>query len=318
MEPRLAQCFARRPRERRRRPGARDLAFEQLRDQRLGRRVGGIEDDQTEVAEQPLEPDRERIDQATAGRVGATQVGDQIGREVGVWQRDRQRVDDSVDLVSQSNGRGRGAPRRDDRQRHALEPLVGVEDAAAPDLIEVVVLRVHPEDGHRRHAVSLLDPSRQADGRDRLEQGVERSPEQSSLLPGHDRDRTRGSESSGRSDRRGGGAARPLLRLQKRRERRGGAGWTLACGNGVAPDGLVGRVAREERLERGEIGRVLGGQSRDPGKPSDVDGDGLGEGDDGTIRRHGPSLSQRVLGSVKVVWPRRRRCLGRCRPVLSC
>ena len=30
---------------------------------------------------------------------------------------------------------------------------------------------------------------------------------------------------------------------------------------------------------------------------------GLGEGDDGAIRRHEPSLSQRVLGSVKVVGP---------------
>ena len=240
-------------------------------------------------------------------------------------QCDRQRVDDSGDLVSQSNGRGWGAGRRGDRQRHALEPLVRVEDAAAPDLIEVVVLRVHPEYGHGRYAVSLLDLSRQADGRDRLEQGIERSPEQSSLLPGHDRHRTRIIESSGRCDRRGGGAAGPLLRLQKRRKRRCGAGWTRACGNGVAPGGLVGRVAGEERLERGETGRVLGGQSLDAGKPSDVDGKRFWEGDDGVLRRHGPSLSQRVLGSVKVVAPRRadvmsvgrRRCFECCRSVLS-
>ena len=71
---------------------------------------------------------------------------------------------------------------------------------AGVDLVEIVVLGIHPEDGHDRDLVLVGEASRQPDGRDRLEQGEQGPPEQARLLPG---DHCHG---PGVAQARGGGA----------------------------------------------------------------------------------------------------------------
>ena len=65
------------------RPGVGDLAAEHVGDERLDRRIGGVEHDQAVCAEQRFEPAGERIGHADARPVGGAERVEQPGRELG-------------------------------------------------------------------------------------------------------------------------------------------------------------------------------------------------------------------------------------------
>ena len=82
------------------------------------------------------------------------------------------------------------------RQRHLGDVEVRVERRGGPNLFPVVILGVHPEDGHDRHVVLGLNATRELDRRDGLQDGVERPAERAGLLAGHDGDARRVGEGS--------------------------------------------------------------------------------------------------------------------------
>ncbi len=159
------------------------------------------------------------------------------------------------------------------------------------DLVQVVVLGIHPEDRDGWDAVACLDESGQPDGGDRLEQRIERSAKESGLLPGHNRHRLRVRQACRCPRGLYRGVSGSLLRGDDSRDGVW-SGRRLASRDGRAPGVIVLRVASEKRGEGAEVRGVVRGQALDAGKAADVDGNGVGERRGGRIRRHGAALLQ--------------------------
>ena len=85
----LAGFAGQRPRS----AGMVDLVRENPARERLRCAVGAFEHDDAEIAEHPIEHARERVGHADAGRVGASQIREQFGCELGLRQRRRELVD---------------------------------------------------------------------------------------------------------------------------------------------------------------------------------------------------------------------------------
>ena len=119
---------------------------------------------------------------------------------------------------------------------------------ATADFVEIVVLGIHPEDGHDRDPVLVGEPSRQADGGDRLEQREEGASEQAGLLPRDHRCGSRFAQAPGGGARRGRGAAGFQLAFDDSGHRRVGqpAAAGLECvGPGRRVRGRAGEVGGE-------------------------------------------------------------------------
>ena len=85
---------------------------------------------------------------------------------------------------------------------------LAVQDVADADLVEVVVLRVHPEDRHDRGVVLRGEPAREPYRGERLEQREERAAEQTCLLPGDHRHRAPVAQARAAAARDAAGASR--------------------------------------------------------------------------------------------------------------
>ena len=75
------------------------------------------------------------------------------------------------------------------RNSDRVQLEVRAQDAAAADLVKIVVLAVHPENWDRGDVVVSTDPPREPDGRERLEQRKQRTTKETRLLPRDDRHR---------------------------------------------------------------------------------------------------------------------------------
>ena len=137
-----------------------------------------------------------------------------------------------------------------------------------------MILGVHPEDRDRGHALFLLGAPRELNRGDRLQQREQRSAEHARLLPGDDGDRRGVGEARAGRARRGRRVARILLRGDHGGDRSPIARMLLRARDGVAPRAGRQRVARVERRDLLKVEGVVAGERTDPGKATDVDGDG--------------------------------------------
>lgn len=263
-----------RPRCGERRPtGVLELGGEQGGDERLRRGVGRVEDDEPVRAEHLFEHPRERLRDAHARGVGAREDVLQPGRELGGGERRDERRDRLLDAprpAERADRVGAGPLGRGGLDRAARG--IRVEHRGRPHLVPVVILRVDPEDRHRAHAVLPLDAGSEPDRGDRLEQREERAAEEPRLLARHNRDGARVGERGCRLDRLGRRAPAGLLRAQHRRHRLARPGVLPRRRNGAGPGAGVGRVAREERRERGGIHGVVDREAPQPRKAAGVHG----------------------------------------------
>ena len=272
MESRLPQAIARGSGQRRARAGAADLAGEQIRGERLGGRVGGVEDHQPVFAEQAFQPRGERGHEPAPVRVRAAEIPQHLGREIRLRQGRGQRVESRLDPAAETYRGGGGAGPRVDLQGHGRECLVGVEHAAGPDLVEIVVFRVDPEDRDRGDAEVALDASGQPDRGDRLQERIQRPSEEARLLARDHRDRPGVVETRGGVDRRLRRPPGALLRTDHAADGGRVPVGLRAGGDRGPPSVVVSGIAGEERLKRVEIGDVLGGQPLDAGEFLQIDG----------------------------------------------
>ena len=147
-----------------------EFSFEYRLHQRFGSRIGSVEYRQSVAAEQGVKPAAERLGQAGARGVRSTQT---LQRHVGelCWrQRLAQFGEQLADRGGQAHG-GHGRARW--RRCGQVEPLqleLPIQHGTGADLVQVVVLGVHPENGHGAHAVFGFDAARQRDGGKGLEQ----------------------------------------------------------------------------------------------------------------------------------------------------
>ncbi len=154
---------------------------------------------------------------------------------------------------------------------HRANVEVGVEHAAAPHFLPVVILGVDPEDRHRGHLVLLLDLLRQRDRRDRLEQRVDRPAEQSGLLAGDDGDGFRIGEPCARRQRGRRRVAGLLLRGDRGGQRGAIARMLLGAGDRRPPGLRLGRIAGEEVGQFREVVDVVDAERPGPRRAGKID-----------------------------------------------
>ena len=82
-----------------------------------------------------------------------------------------------------------------------MQPQIVVEHATGSNLVQVVILSIHPEHGHHLCLLVGGNLAGQLDGRDSFEQREKRSPKETGLLTRHHSNRVWPSELFGRSDR---------------------------------------------------------------------------------------------------------------------
>ena len=194
-----------------------DLVRENLACQRLGGAVGAFEHDNAEIAEGAVEHAGKGVRHAGAGCVRLSQIGEQFGREFGLRQRDRQLVDDAVDLAAECDGADWRMPRAwRARQRDRAPLQFVVEHGDRRDFVPVVILRFDPEDRDSRHAVILRHPRGKPGRRQSFIEREQRAAEQSCLLTCDNRDRL-GIREARRSLTRGGRRVTPLELLCEKR-----------------------------------------------------------------------------------------------------
>ena len=203
----------------------RELAREQLRRQRLRRRIRRVVDDEAALAEHALEPAREGVRHADAGRIRVAQLRDQRRREFGRRDDVREVVDDLADRRVEDHVRDRHrVGGRAGRQRDVARLELIVEHGAAAHLVPIVIFRFDPEDGDGRNVVLARDLLGQLDRRERLQQREQRAAEEPRLLAGDDRDGAGVRQAGGRRRSRAAapdGAA--VARRSPRRSRAAGA-----------------------------------------------------------------------------------------------
>ena len=240
--------------------GVLDFTGEERRGERLGRRVGGVEDHQAARPQERLQPSGKGLYHADARRVCEPYRFEERRTELGGWQRrgqHRRRGACRVVQPDACHGAFAGGGRIVERDGHPVER--GVEHATRLDLVPVMVLGVNPEHGDRRDAVLGGSPLRQAEGGQRLEQREQRAAKQPRLLAGDDRDRLGISQPLRRGERVLRRRARPLLRQDEV-----GDGVTLArvplrARDGVAPCRPVRRIAGIEVGDARIVERVVAG-----------------------------------------------------------
>ena len=167
--------------------GLLDLAGKDMRDERFGRRIGGVEHDQPARAEHGFEPAAKRIGHAGPGCIGAAEAVNQRRRELGRRHRGFERADRGVHRFVQAHAGDRTGVRLWRIAGGNGERLhVRIEHAARLDLVPVVIFGVDPEHRDRRHAVlgpHLLGESNRGQ---RFQQREEWSAEETGLLAGDD------------------------------------------------------------------------------------------------------------------------------------
>ncbi len=136
-----------------------------------------------------------------------------------------------------------------------------------------MVFGLDPEDGNDRDAVLSGSSSRQLNGGDGLEHGVERASEGPGLLPGDDSDGAVVLERGGGGKRFRRGAAAHELRAQQRRERFALPRVLTAASDRVAPAIRPQWIARVKCGERIEVAGILSGERPDPRDLPNVDTD---------------------------------------------
>ena len=276
------------------------LPVEHRPGERLGRGIGRIEHDQAALAEHAVEPPAERLDQPGPGRVRRGEALEKRRGELRRRQGLPELLEQRADSLRQPHGRARPPGLRGEVQRDPVRLEVVVEDLAGADLVEVVVLGVHPEDRHRRHPVLGLHAPREGDGGERLEQRVERPAEQAGLLAGEDRDRARRPETLRGGQRGRGRPASPQLGGQDAGDIRRAVAGRLPRRDGLAPAPGRGGRARIEWLEAVEGVAVVARERRGPRELPKVDGgiEGCRRGRR-RVGRHVPRTLSDGFGAVK-------------------
>ena len=281
-------------------PGRTELARKEIRDERLGSRIGRVVDDETVWPEQRFEPPREGVGHAHAGPVRGTKRGHQRFGKLGLAERIGELVEAVLDPGIQRQRRDRSlAGALWFRQRDRVRLEARIEHRTARDLIPVVIFGIDPEDRNDVGLMIVRGPAGELDGGDGFQQREERAAEGPRLLPGKNRDRSGVGEFLRGFASGGGGPAAGLLRGQEGRDSRAGASQASGPGDRVAP-GLAGRrVAGVERRDLGEVKRVVAGERPDPAKTAHVDrsaGRAVGER---RFRLHRLVLSQSPAKHVK-------------------
>jgi hypothetical protein len=250
-----------------------DLAPEHVSRQRLGGRVGRVEDDEPVRPERRLDPRAEGVSHPDSRPVHRAQAVEQFLRELGVRQRRLERRERLAGRVVEPDASNRPFVRAGwIAERDVLQVQIRIEHAGALHLVPVVILRVDPEDRHGRDAMLGPYALGELDGRERFEQREQRSAEEPGLLSGHDRHRVGIAEVRGCRDGFGRSAAAPLLRLHHVGHRVASADMPLRPRDGIAPGGPVRRVASEEVREPRVVEDVVRRQASNPWKAPDVDG----------------------------------------------
>ena len=276
------------------------LAVEDRPGERLGRGIGRIEHDQAAVAEHAVEPPAERLDQPGPGCIRRGEALENRRGELRGRQGFPELIEQRADGLRQAYGRARPPGLRGEVERDPVQLEVVVEDLAGADLVEVVVLGVHPEDRHRDHPVLGLHAPCEGDGGERLEQRVERPAEQSGLLAGEDRDRAGRPKTLRGGQCRRGRPASLQLPGQDVGDSRRAAACRLPRLDGLAPaSGRAGR-ARIELLEAIEGVAVVARERCGPRQLPKIDG-GIERCRRGRRRfgRHVPRTLSDGLGAVK-------------------
>ena len=285
----------------------RQLAGKDVGRQRLGRRVRRLEHHETERSEHRFEPRGERPRHADARPPGGPKGGDDVGREFGGLQGRREFVDGPLDAGVEDELRdGQLARAVEIRQGHRPRLELGVEHRTASDFLPVVILGIHPEHGDRGDPLLALGPARELQGGQGLQQGEQRSAEDTGLLSGDDRDRGRIGQAGGGGARLGGRAPGALLRREDRGDRGAVTRMLLSTRHGVAPGRGLERIAGVQALDALEVVGVVARERPHPGKAAHVDSrrpkaaGGRGGGPRGRrLDRHGPVLSQSGWKPVK-------------------
>ena len=170
-----------------------------------------------------------------------------------------------------------------------------IEDVTRLDLVPVVVLGIDPEHRDGRDPVLGLYLFRKANRGEGLQQREERSAEEPGLLTGDEGDGLRIPESGGC---RGRGFRRPAAALLSQDEigdRGTLTGKALSSSDGVTPGRRILGIAGKEVGDARMIEDVVGGETPDPRKSADIDGEpGARSGVPGTCTRVGACLGRQT------------------------
>ena len=241
--------------QRRGAPGRTELARKEIRDERLGSRIGRVVDDETVWPEQRFEPPREGVGHAHAGPVRGTKRGHQRFGKLGLAERIGELVEAVLDPGIQRQRRDRSlAGALWFRQRDRVRLEARIEHRTARDLIPVVIFAIDPEDRNDVGLMIVRGPAGELDGGDGFQQREERAAEGPRLLPGKNRDRSGVGEflrglASGWPGPRGGPAARPG---GSRQPRWGEPGFGSGRSRRSRPGGTTGRRRRAARPWRSQ------------------------------------------------------------------
>jgi hypothetical protein len=253
-------------------PRHRQLAREDLADERFRCRIGRIVDHEPARTQNLFEPAAERIGHPGARRVGAPQRRQQRFLEFSGRKNRAQIRERFVNAVIESDGRDRhwSAPGRGGQRQRARRQLA-VEHRTRSDFLPVVVFRIDPEDGDCRHLMVARDLFRQfqrGDGLSRVNSGPPKSPAcwpvtTATVFPVGEEARRLACARRGLSPL--------LLSSQDRRNLRAPAIVGLCSRDRLRPGGAIGWIAGKKWRDRSKVVRVVGGQAPDPREPANVD-----------------------------------------------
>ena len=256
--------------------------------------IGCVEHDEPGGAGQPVEPAGERFHESRALGVRGAEPGEHLVRELGRRQELAEGGRGIAHVARQADGGRRGAARRIEVEPDRARVEIGVEERAVPNLVEVVVLRVHPENGYDGRIVLACEALGETDAGQRLEQRVQRTAEEAGLLSGHHGHGSRLRKAPRRRLRRRGRRPRSELRGQHVRDG-GPRGTATAALDGSRPRFRRGRRAGVEGGQPLERVTVVAHESTRPRQSSKVDGHTRRGGAGG---RHVGGHAQRTLANA--------------------
>ena len=271
--PAVRQRIARRLGERRGAAGGAELAREEVSDERLGRGIGRVVDDQPVRPEQRLEPPREGVSHANARPVGGAKrreepFGELASRRAprrarrGSARRGHRGRSEATDRSPAPSGFGK-------RDRVRLEARI--EHRTARDLLPVMILGIDPENGHDIGVLLARRPAGELDGGDGFQQREERAAEGARLLAGEDRDRVGVGEFLSGLACGWRGAPPSLLDGKDTGDGRIRSSHRARPRDRVGPRLMRRRISGVERRDLGEVECVVARERPDPAEAAHVD-----------------------------------------------